>query len=120
MKILLFLLASALTFGCGCTMEKAEDMVGACEKQKEIVEGPPRTIYVQMPAISVPHQVVLECESWTEEMVRSDPVGYEEVLINDILMLVGLNVDMADYLGRLERARKKLELAANNPEDPPE
>lgn len=113
MKILHILLVSLLFAGCTCTMEQAEKLVGACEKQKEIVEGPPEKIYLIMPKISAPEPSVLTCESWTEEMIREDPVGYEEAIWNDLLMLVDHDLTTTDYINRLEAARAKLEAKAN-------
>lgn len=112
MKTLLFLLVSLALAGC-CSMERCEELVGECEKETEIVEGAAQTVFLEMPAISVPEPVVLECESWTEEMIREDPVGYEEVLYEDILMLVDRDVSLIDYLGRLEAARQKLKAEAD-------
>jgi len=93
-------------------MEKAEKMVGACEKQKEIIEGPTKTIFIEMPSISKPGPISLQCENWTDEMIREDPVAYEEVLFDDILMLVDRDENLLDYLTRLEAARAKLEAEA--------
>lgn len=113
MKTTLILLVSLFLAGCTCTMEKAEKLVGACEKQKEIIQGPPEEIFLIMPTISAPAPVTLSCESWTEETIREDPVGYEEAIWNDLLMLVDRDIATTDYINRLEAARAKLEAKAN-------
>ena len=115
MKILVLLLSVSFLFGCQtCTLEKAEELVGACEKQKEIVEGPPKKIFIKMPKISAPQPYELQCEKWTDEKIRKDPVGYEETLWNDLLALVDRDLATIDYINRLEAARAKLEAQANS------
>jgi len=116
MKFLHFLLVSLLLTGCTCTLEEAEKLVGACEKQKEIVQGPPEEIYLIMPPIAAPEPYTLTCESWTDEQIKEDPVGYEEAMWNDLLMLVDRDLRTTDYLNRLEEARARLQAKADREE----
>jgi hypothetical protein len=97
-------------------MEKCEEKVGTCEREKEFIELPPKTIYLEMPSISAPEETLLTCEAWTDEQIRANPVGYEEALHNDILALVDGELRMIDYIERLEAARKRLEEEAKEPE----
>lgn len=115
MKTLILLLSVSLISGCAtCTLEEAEELVGACEKQKEIVPGPPEKIYLVMPTISAPPPYELQCEQWTDEEIKADPVGYEEAMWNDILALVDRDIATIDYINQLERARARLEAQANS------
>jgi len=115
MKLLVLLLSISVLFGCQtCTLEEAEELVGACEKQKEIVPGPPEKIYLVMPPISAPPPYQLKCENWTDEQIREDPVGYEEALWNDLLALVDRDMATIEYINRLEAARARLEAQANS------
>jgi hypothetical protein len=116
MRALPILLISLGLAGC-CSMEKCEQKVGECEKQVESEPVEPRTIYIKMPAITIPEPVVLKCESWTDEMIMEDPVGYEETLYADILMLVDRDLNLTDYLERLEAARQRREAKAEGAND---
>lgn len=113
MKRLILLASVLLLAGCTCDLNKCEELVGACEKQKEIIEGPPVKVFIEMPQITVPQEVMLGVEQWTDEEIEANPVGYEEALINDLLRLVDANVSLVDYLSRLEVARVRLQAEAN-------
>jgi hypothetical protein len=107
------LLLAVLLAGCTCDLNKCEELVGACEKQKEIVQGPPQKIFINIGKVVIPESVPLTVELWTSEAIRADPVGYEEALISDLLNLVEANASIIDYLERLEAARLRLEEQAN-------
>ena len=112
MRTTLILLVSLTIAGC-CSLQKCEEKVGKCEEQVQIVPGAPVKVFLDPGHIAVPEPFELQAEKWTPEQIEEDPVGYEEALWNDLLVLVDRDINITDYLKRLEALRLRMISEAN-------
>lgn len=104
----LILISLVLLFIVGCmTMEKAEKMVGECNKETIYKEAPPRTEWIIGEEIQVPPDPSLKIFSWTVDQIRFNPVGYLEVLYTDFTYLYEFAFRIIDYLEELSLARER-------------
>jgi hypothetical protein len=115
-RFLTLVLACLLIAGC-CSLEKCEEKVGKCNKQREVIEAPPRTEWVIPPAVEIPRKPKVDFVFWSVEQILANPVGYLEVLYADTVELDDFADRTIDYLKDLELAREKAIAASETHED---